>query len=364
MRHRRGFTLIELLVVIAIIAILAAMLFPVFARARESARKIQCLSNVKNIAIAIQIYLTDYDRFLPNEHRQDVLDYMYDNPGGGTMWGAAANPPSSCQHNADNANPYLRWPVILDEYVKNRDIWRCPSAKMQGGPYFINPATPDWLTYLRNNEGKWGSGKDLCIKDNCFPPGWGGAVTDSCLQGAAPYEFATGSGSRDSAVFVQTISCNGTLRGKSISAISDASSAIVCGDGGPWTEMMSLGLLAYADLCNLECANCSCADWREDGGCYDEQVSGCPECALNHARGGSDPKTNFLLNRELRKPYARHLGGTNIGFADGHANWWTSEGLIAKAKETTRSGCWGNDTMQICHWGPTSDCGFTGPAIW
>ena len=51
MSKRHGFTLIELLVVIAIIAILAAMLFPVFARARESARKIQCLSNVKNIGL-------------------------------------------------------------------------------------------------------------------------------------------------------------------------------------------------------------------------------------------------------------------------------------------------------------------------
>ena len=63
---RRAFTLIELLVVIAIIGILAAMLFPVFARARESARKTQCLANVKNIAMAVQIYLTDYDKFWPN----------------------------------------------------------------------------------------------------------------------------------------------------------------------------------------------------------------------------------------------------------------------------------------------------------
>ena len=55
--RRRGFTLIELLVVIAIIGILAAMVFPVFARARESARKAVCLSNVKNIALAIQMYL-------------------------------------------------------------------------------------------------------------------------------------------------------------------------------------------------------------------------------------------------------------------------------------------------------------------
>jgi prepilin-type N-terminal cleavage/methylation domain-containing protein len=57
MSRRKGFTLIELLVVIAIIGILAAMLFPVFARAREAARKIQCLSNVKNIAMAVQMYL-------------------------------------------------------------------------------------------------------------------------------------------------------------------------------------------------------------------------------------------------------------------------------------------------------------------
>jgi len=79
MSRRRGFTLIELLVVIAIIAILAAMLFPVFARARESARKIQCLSNVKNIAMAFQIYLTDYDRFPPMEHRAEVNQWFENN---------------------------------------------------------------------------------------------------------------------------------------------------------------------------------------------------------------------------------------------------------------------------------------------
>jgi prepilin-type N-terminal cleavage/methylation domain-containing protein/prepilin-type processing-associated H-X9-DG protein len=60
-RNRKGFTLIELLVVIAIIAILAAILFPVFAQAREKARAISCLSNTKNIATAIQMYAQDYD---------------------------------------------------------------------------------------------------------------------------------------------------------------------------------------------------------------------------------------------------------------------------------------------------------------
>ncbi|GAG45215.1 unnamed protein product, partial [marine sediment metagenome] len=111
--QRRGFTLIELLVVIAIIGILAAMVFPVFARARESARKAVCLSNVKNIGLAIQMYLADNNDTLPAmEHRSEVIDYM------------------TCVEGATYANPYLRWALVLDEYVKNRDVWRCPSAKL------------------------------------------------------------------------------------------------------------------------------------------------------------------------------------------------------------------------------------------
>ena len=62
---RRGFTLIELLVVIAIIAILAAILFPVFARAREKARQTSCLSNVKELALALLMYSQDYDETIP-----------------------------------------------------------------------------------------------------------------------------------------------------------------------------------------------------------------------------------------------------------------------------------------------------------
>jgi len=66
LRKRRGFTLIELLVVIAIIAILAAILFPVFARAREQARKTSCLSNTKQMGLAIYQYIQDYDETYPD----------------------------------------------------------------------------------------------------------------------------------------------------------------------------------------------------------------------------------------------------------------------------------------------------------
>ena len=64
-RQKRGFTLIELLVVIAIIAILAAILFPVFSRARESARKTACLSNMKQIGTALMMYCQDWDEAFP-----------------------------------------------------------------------------------------------------------------------------------------------------------------------------------------------------------------------------------------------------------------------------------------------------------
>jgi prepilin-type N-terminal cleavage/methylation domain-containing protein len=65
MTRQQGFTLIELLVVIAIIAILAAILFPVFARAREKARQTSCLNNVKQLTLAIMMYAQDYDETYP-----------------------------------------------------------------------------------------------------------------------------------------------------------------------------------------------------------------------------------------------------------------------------------------------------------
>ena len=73
MIRRRGFTLIELLVVIAIIAILAAILFPVFAQAREKARSATCLSNNKQIGLAVAMYIQDYDSTYPSQKGDGIL---------------------------------------------------------------------------------------------------------------------------------------------------------------------------------------------------------------------------------------------------------------------------------------------------
>src|SRR5215831_10968978 len=99
MKHR-GFTLIELLVVIAIIAILAAILFPVFAQAREKARAAACLSNVKQLSLGIQMYTQDYDEFLP-------YGYCYTIPGQQYYWW---------------------WQDSVRPYVKNEQVYTCPSA--------------------------------------------------------------------------------------------------------------------------------------------------------------------------------------------------------------------------------------------
>ncbi len=100
---RRAFTLIELLVVIAIIAILAAILFPVFAKAREKARQSSCVSNLKQLSMAIIQYNQDFDEVMP-----------WLRAGG---WGTF-NPPTDCANGMENGT---------DPYVKNHQVWVCPS---------------------------------------------------------------------------------------------------------------------------------------------------------------------------------------------------------------------------------------------
>ncbi|NLB96302.1 MAG: DUF1559 domain-containing protein [Armatimonadetes bacterium] len=97
LQSTRGFTLIELLVVIAIIAILAAILFPVFARARENARKANCQSNLKQLGTAFTSYAQDYNETLPS-------------------FNAYFSPPMFFQ-------------TLLEPYLKNTEVWTCPSAR-------------------------------------------------------------------------------------------------------------------------------------------------------------------------------------------------------------------------------------------
>ena len=116
---RRAFTLIELLVVIAIIGILAAMLFPVFAQARESARKIVCVSNMKQVGTAMFMYMSDFDGTFPSQ------DHLWiDNCSQPPFWMDVAYGVPDWK-----ISPFSNWAQAIYPYVKNDEVYRCKSNK-------------------------------------------------------------------------------------------------------------------------------------------------------------------------------------------------------------------------------------------
>jgi prepilin-type N-terminal cleavage/methylation domain-containing protein/prepilin-type processing-associated H-X9-DG protein len=132
--QRRAFTLIELLVVIAIIAILAAILFPVFAQAREKARQATCLSNMKQIGSASMMYVQDYDETFPNH-----------------VW---ANGPG--RHSLPDGRIYqghVGWALVFYPYIKNQGVFVCPSDDNPradwGDNGVANPYISTWGKPLR-----------------------------------------------------------------------------------------------------------------------------------------------------------------------------------------------------------------------
>lgn len=217
----KGFTLIELLVVIAIIAILAAILFPVFSRAREKARTASCQSNLKQLVLAVKMYTNDWDEKLP-----------------GFRWGEGRNGNQSASV----------WFKACYPYIKNADIFKCPSSSRKYRPWAgVWMTTPPfsnstfWLTYGYNE-----------IVGNSMP---------SIAQFSYP---------------------------AMVLLLADCSSAWI---GGYWQSgnRAFLRRVAFAEP-------------KGNIGC------GCPP---NDAFVPADPDA-----------HARHSGGSNLGFADGHVKWY------------------------------------------
>jgi len=251
MKKRFGFTLIELLVVIAIIAILAAILFPVFSQAREKARQAQCTSNERNMAMAAMQYVNDYDeRLMPTE-----------------CW--------SCGNQlGDRHDPNRRWLVRIQPYMRNIQVFDCPSGSTDSGLDFSPPKwSPDgddqttWgpLTYA------WGW---------AFPGAWRGLRIGYgySLRVAG---WTDGGGDPGNP--------NKVSRGRSIAQIQKPAETLMIADS------------AHKDACcnRIVSANaCTSGQW----------------CSRPWAVGDWDD--------EKRARYTRHLEGSILIHCDGHVKWY------------------------------------------
>jgi len=163
---RRAFTLIELLVVIAIIAILAAILFPVFARAREKARQTSCLSNLKQLGLGAMMYAQDYDERIAS----DYFD------GG------------------EAGDPNERWFLRVYPYVKNLQLYECPSygqdplaygSKAWPIPPLFYGVSVDYGISAAIDPNAWGSGAGIKLAQLTHP-------AETVYFGDAVHEFTNG----------------------------------------------------------------------------------------------------------------------------------------------------------------------------
>ncbi len=134
-RLSSGFTLIELLVVIAIIAILAAILFPVFAQARSKARQTACLSNLKQVGTALMMYSQDYDEVLPGDttlNINGITDARWPAPATSANSAGLGEPMGWMQpYNPANPGTYRIWARDIQPYTKNLGIFHCPQTKLR-----------------------------------------------------------------------------------------------------------------------------------------------------------------------------------------------------------------------------------------
>lgn len=174
----KGFTLIELLVVIAIIAILAAILFPVFAKVREKARQISCLSNEKQMGLGILQYVQDNDETFPLAQRKsdngDVAAFLAANPG-------TVAPPGVSVVSSGTAYGIVPWQYTVNPYIKNGSAASPANAEISGsvfqlqGGIFSCPSFPD---VEANN---YGLNIHLAGDETAFNPGGWGLVPSGTL---------------------------------------------------------------------------------------------------------------------------------------------------------------------------------------
>lgn len=259
---RRGFTLIELLVVIAIIAILAAILFPVFAQARESARKASCLSNTKQLGLGTMMYVQDYDEYYPCN-----------------SWDTPFIPTTDHESRSATYPAATQWPWRIMPYLKNKQIFVCPSDPdpKNGWSGYWAPANPTC-------DDAWGIPTPISVAHNQHLFGYGGAPAVG-VCGPGPCCFGP---PPDWAVFYQPTNL--------AKVPSPASTYMIADYARQYMETWWVNNLRASNYTRV----------------YNQSAPG---------GGATADNTEPWKSRRLLPNASRHQLGTNITFADGHSKW-------------------------------------------
>jgi prepilin-type N-terminal cleavage/methylation domain-containing protein/prepilin-type processing-associated H-X9-DG protein len=272
--RRTGFTLIELLVVIAIIAILAAILFPVFAQAREKARAISCLSNMKQIGLGLAMYVQDYDETMPS------------------AFICASDVNGSTDNSCATGSGVVSYEYQLNPYIKNKAIFVCPSdsiPRTNQGAEFVDgqdctPSAANCVTgkqirsygYIGNVDTVQGDTAGQTPDPNTGMSAWGSGYNIASFDAPA-----------------DTLSITESWAGN-----NNGGTAADSYYGGPWGDLFT---------------NC---DTYKLAGRNDPPAPGSGDDYVGPDPGGC---RGVYENPSSYRPMKGHMNQGNYAFADGHA---------------------------------------------